>query len=84
MAHRSSSEGARGRRTFAAAFAISCIFLALVFIAVMAVGYNSSQLAGTVRPWCPLSVRPVGAGARGIVLEAFGRGVRIEFEPALE
>ncbi|MDD2202493.1 MAG: hypothetical protein PHP20_07600 [Firmicutes bacterium] len=84
MAHRSLERGARGRRTFAAVFAISCIFLVVVFMAVTAAGYKSSQLAGTVRPWCPLRVRPAEAGARGIVLEAFGRGVRIEIEPGLE
>ncbi|HAN87559.1 MAG TPA: hypothetical protein DCQ13_07935 [Firmicutes bacterium] len=84
MAYRSSWRDAKGRMAPATVFVISCIFLAVVFIALMAAGYNSSRLAGTVRPWSPLRVRPAGSGARGIVLEAFGRGVRIEFEPAPE
>jgi hypothetical protein len=77
-------ETGRGRRAFAVVPAIACLLLIVVFIAIAVAGSNSSQLAGAGSQWSPVRIRAVGGGYHGIVLEAFGRAVRIEFENALK
>lgn len=84
MTERNPWKTATGRRVFAAAFVIGLLFLSAILMAITVAGYNSSQLAGTGRPWQLFRIYGAGIGAHGIVFEAFGRVVRIELETVPE